>query len=502
MAFLTWTLVAVVCAAVYYYFKKKLSYFEERRIPYVPGWPLLGNMASMFFRTRHVSEVFQELYDVNPEAKYVGTFDFMTPSIVLRDPELIKSITIKNFDSFPDHKVIIDVDLDPLFAGNLFSTSGEKWKEARALLSPAFTSSKMKTMHELIVVCGENFVEWMAEQPDEKRRMVATKDLFTKYTNDVIATCAFGISVDSLKEPNNEFYVLGREATKLDGIFTFKIFLYKAFPWFVKILKIKFISKKVVTFFENVVSTTVKTRDEKGISRPDMLQLMMDARGKESKHLKLDIKEMTAQAFIFFFGGFDTTSTQMCIIAHELALNPDIQKRLQAEIDKVLSESSGKPTYEAITSMLYLDAVFRESMRRHTQLSFIDRLCTKAFELPPAVPGGKPYVVEPGTNILIPTLAIHMDPQYYENPEKFNPDRYYGEKMTINDSANLGFGIGPRACIGNRFAILETKILFFYLLSKFNLKPNAKTCIPLKYDKTSFSVNAEGGFWLSIEPRD
>lgn len=210
---------------------------------------------------------------------------------------------------------------------------------------------------------------------------------------------------------------------------------------------------------------------------------------------------MTAQAFIFFFGGFDTTSTQMCIIAHELTINSDIQERLQTEIDDVLIKTKGKPTYDAINSMPYLDAIFNESMRKHPQANIIDRLCTKAFELPPAVPGGKPFTVQPGMNIWIPVAAIHHDEKYHENPKKFDPDRYLGKKVTINQVENLGFGIGPRSCIGNRFAILETKILFFYLLSKFTLKPNAKTCKSFEYDTGILTVVAKGGYWLSVEPR-
>lgn len=502
MDFSTFILVAFVCYAIYYYFKRKLNYFEDLGIPYLPGWPLLGNMAPAIFRSKHVTEVVKDIYNVNPEAKYVGAFDFVRPVFVIRDPELIKNLAIKNFDSFPDHKSFIDDTVDPLFGGNLFNMGGERWREARALLSPAFTSSKMKAMYELMVDCGRNFVNYISEQPSSSRKMIATKDLFTKFTNDVIATCAFGVSVDSLKDPKNDFYVLGKEATNLEGLLTVKFFIARAFPKLMKILKITFVSDHVGKFFKNIVSTTVQMRDDKGINRPDMLQLMMDARNKGSKHLKLDITEMTAQVFIFFFGGFDTTSTQMCLMAHELAINPDIQAKLHDEIDDVLKKTGGNPTYEAINGMPYLEAIFNETMRRHTQVSFLDRLCIRPFELPPTLPGCKPVTLQPGMDIWIPGSAIHNDPKYYVNPEKFDPERFFEKKVTINDEMNLGFGIGPRSCIGNRFAKLETKILFFFLLAKFSLKPNNKTCIPLIYSKKSFTLAAEGGFQLAIEPRN
>ena len=496
-----WTLLIGVGAAIYYYFKKSLSYFEDLGIPYLPGWPILGNMGAPTFHLKHVSKIVVEIYYVNPEAKYVGAFDFVRPIFVLRDPELIKNVTMKSFDNFPDHKMFIDESVDPLFGSNLFNISGDKWREARALLSPAFTSSKMKAMYELMVECAEDFVKHLSERKESENRMVGAKDLFGKYTNDVIATCAFGIKLNTMTDPTNEFYVLGRKATNLEGILSLKFFIARAFPWLLRLLQITFVSKEVRRFFESIVTTTVKTRDNKGITRPDMLQLMMDARGKGSKHLKLDITEMTAQAFIFFFGGFDASSTQMCILAHCLVIYPDIHKRLQEEVDEVIKKTNGKPTYETINDMPYLEAVFRESMRRHTQVSFIDRLCSSSYELPPALPGGKSITLQPSMNIWVPSAAIHMDPKYYDDPEKFDPDRFLDKKVTTSDATNLGFGIGPRSCIGNRFAILETKVLFFHLLAKFNLKANEKTCIPFEYSKSTFAITPKGGYWLTLEPR-
>lgn len=502
MAVLTWTLIIVICGLVYYYYKKKLNYFEELGIPYVPGWILFGNMHGNSNGIRHVTAILRDIYNYHPKAKYFGAFDFgPRPVVVLRDIELIKSVAIKNSDKFPDHLPLIDQDMDPLFGANLINMTGDRWREVRNILTPTFTSSKLKAMFHLMVECAVNFVNYIESLPDEERKSVATKELFTKTTNDVIATCAFGISVDSYKHPNNDFYVLGKKATNLEGIQGLKFFVFRSFPWLVKIFRLRLVTPDVASFFTNIVSTTIQTRDEKGISRPDMIQQMMDARDKETRHCKFDLTMMTAQAFSFFFGGFDTTSTHMCVMAHELAINPDVQKRLQNEIDEVMKATDDHPTYETINGMQYLDAVFNETLRRHSQAPFLDRLCIADFELPPALPGFKPFTLKPGMNIWIPASAIHMDPIYFDEPKRFNPDRYYQKKVTVNDAYNLGFGIGSRSCIGNRFATMEVKILFVFLLSKFNLMPNEKTCSPLEYSKKSFALTPEGGFSLAIEPR-
>lgn len=124
-----------------------------------------------------------------------------------------------------------------------------------------------------------------------------------------------------------------------------------------------------------------------------MLQLMMDARDKDSKYIRLDTLTMTVQIFTFFIGGLETTSTQLCIISHLLAIHPDVQKKLQNEINEIMIKHKGMPSYEAINEMNYLDAIYNESMRLHAQVALIDRLCAKSFELPSALSGGKSFVV-------------------------------------------------------------------------------------------------------------
>lgn len=192
-----------------------------------------------------------------------------------------------------------------------------------------------------------------------------------RYTNDVIATCAFGIQTDSMRDRTNDFYVLGRRATNFDGLLSVKFFVLRSFPLISNLFRMRLIDEDIHKFFTRVISETVAVRDKQKISRSDMLQLMMDARGKANE---LDIDEMTAQAFIFFFGGFDTTSTLMCFAGHEIATNPEVHKKLQAEVDEVWEKSKGKLTYDALNDMKYLDAVINETLRLYPPAQFADRL--------------------------------------------------------------------------------------------------------------------------------
>ncbi|XP_028049478.1 cytochrome P450 9e2 isoform X2 [Monomorium pharaonis] len=467
----------------YYYFYKNVNYFKKHGIPYKSPLPILGNMGPVIFRLKSIADLNKEIYNISSEAKYVGMFDVALPFVMIRDPELIKSITLKHFDMFMNHRSFVDEELEPLFGKNLFSLHGEKWRQMRSLLSPAFTGNKMKSMFKLMSDCGVDFSNYLAQLSPEKR-IIQMKDVFTRYTNDVIATCAFGVSVDSMKNPKNEFYVYGKEAaSSFSIIFLIKLYIFRSLPLLARLLHLRVLRKQIADFFRNLIETTIKTRDENGIVRPDMLQLMMESRRKEGKP-ELTIDDMVAHAFIFFLGGFDGTSTLMCFAAHEIAVNQDIQEKLQKEIDEVLEKTNGQISYEAINSMEYLNAVIEEALRMYPVAVSMDRLCEKDFELPPTLPGLKPFTVK-------------------KDPEKFDPERFLGErrKDSLNCGAYIPFGLGPRMCIGNRFALLETKVLLFHLLARCDLKTCEKTLMPLKLAKDGFNMKPEGGFWLMVLAR-
>ncbi|XP_063995643.1 uncharacterized protein LOC135172998 [Diachasmimorpha longicaudata] len=494
--------VLLVIVAVYYWFIRR-NYHEKRDIIHEKPYPFFGNSLPILLWTKSFAEWVQDIYHLHKEAKYVGFYDFNDPVIMIRDPELIKNITIKSFDHFVDHRSFTESDQEPLFSKNLFALRGAKWREVRTLLTPAFTSSKMKAMFKLMSSCGENFANYLAENA-AKESTINSKDAFTKYTSDVIATCAFGVAVDSMRNPNNDFYILGKKATNFEGVDKFfKFFVIRVSSTLAKYLGVRITDSKVEAFFNELVRNTIETRDREGITRPDMIQLMMETRNnKPGTGPTLTIQDMVCQAFIFFFGGFDSTSSGMCFVAHLIATHPDVQKKLQEEVDNVCEQCEESVTYDAINNMKFLDAVINESLRLYPVQPAMDRLCTKSFELPPALPGKEPVKLEPGDILFLPYYALHRDPNYFPNPNDFRPERFIEDpKMTLHSPAYLPFGAGPRMCIGNRFALLEIKVLIFHLIAKCTLKPGKNMILPLELTKTNLAMSAKGGFWLELEPR-
>lgn len=152
---------------------------------------------------------------------------------------------------------------------------------------------------------------------------------------------------------------------------------------------------------------------------------------------------MVAQCLIFFLGGLNTVAGTACFMFHELALNPDIQDKLFAEINTVKKELNGSPlSYETISKMKYLDMVVCETLRRWCPIPFLERTCNRPYVLES---NEDKLELQVGDGIFVPTYALHMDEKYFKKPIKFDPERFSDDnKGSIQTGTYLPFGIGPR----------------------------------------------------------
>lgn len=163
-----------------------------------------------------------------------GIFEQRTPLLMIRDPELIKQITIKDFDHFINHRNIFGVDeeygphdMDNLFGSSLFSMRDSRWKDMRSTLSPAFTGSKMRQMFQLMNLVAREAVDCLKRDEIPKDGIeLDMKDYCTRFTNDVIASTAFGLQVNSFKDRENRFYLSGKKMTKFTAVQNIKFMLF------------------------------------------------------------------------------------------------------------------------------------------------------------------------------------------------------------------------------------------------------------------------------------
>ncbi|XP_066142085.1 cytochrome P450 9e2-like [Euwallacea fornicatus] len=519
------TVAAVLTFVVYFGYVKPFKYWKDLGVPQGSPWFLLGDVWPTILKRKDIVQWLEWVYYKHPKSRYMGYYQFLKPMFFVKDPEVIKQLTIKDFDHFTDHQTFaISEDVEPLWSKNLFSLRGHRWKEMRGVLSGSFTSSKMKIMFELIREEAEKFVDYFNEEIQAGVLDLEMKDSFRKYATDVIASTSFGITVNSLKNPSNEFYRMGKAAINFGGFKTVIKFLgYQFCPWLLTLLKIRFFPAAISNFFLGIVNETIKEREEKGIVRSDMINILMEVKNgtvkaenkdtpdegfavvKESldgnaerrHNIEITNQDITSQAFIFFFAGFETVSTAMSFTSYELAVNLDVQEKLRREIGEVYDKSNGKPSYREILEMKYLDMVISESLRKWPPAVVTDRMCTKPYILKSS---GDSIPFKKADCLVIPTYSIHHDPEYYPDPEKLIPERFSEENRgKIKPYTYMPFGLGPRACIGSRFALLEIKMMLFYLLKSFEIVPTSKTLIPLKFDKSSVVFTPTGGFQLGLK---
>ncbi|XP_057666059.1 cytochrome P450 9e2-like [Diorhabda carinulata] len=502
--------VFILTALFYYNAVKPMNYWKKRGvIQSDPVW-LLGDQWKQVFGLESIVDMFTRLYNLSPNARYCGIYQFTTPALMIRDTKLLKLITVKDFDHFMNHKPLIPDGADPLWNKNIFALKDHRWKSVRPILTPSFTSSKMKSMFIFMSDCAQNFVNYfLKERGNGDVIDVCMKDISSRFSNDVIASTTFGLQVDSFKDPDNEFYYRCKDITNFATPWRIiKMLGFATVPRLFKFFDVKFFDSESRQFFINIVKNSIKMRKEHDVDRHDMLHLLLEAKKEveQKKKQGLDIEEITdeditAHAMINFFAGFESISTLMTFMSYELAIHPDIQNRLREEIDEGFQQCNGKLTYEVLMKMPYLEMVISETLRKWPNFPEAHRVCTKKYVIEPEYPDENPLVIEEGTAILLPVFPIQRDPKYFPDPDRFDPERFSEDNKNARDFyCYMPFGLGPRNCIGARFANLEAKVYFAYVLHSFEIVPTAKTVIPVKLSNQNFNVHAEDGINVGLKP--
>lgn len=375
MAFLTesWivnlsTLFTVVFILLYLFLKRTYSYWQRKGFKTLPDVNLLfGHFKATFAQKESIGLFFVRAYKSTTEP-FLGVYGVLRPILFIRDPELVRTILIKDFVHFSDRGVHCNEDYDPLSA-HLFTLTGQKWKNLRGKLSPTFTSGKLKAMFSTFVDCGSTLQNYL-ENLISKNEVLDVREIAARHSTNVIASVAFGIDVDTISEPNHEFRENGRKIFASTFLNAIRFFLKFIAPKLMPILHIKAIPREVENFMKTLVEQNLEYREKNNVIRKDFFQLLIQLRNggsvqlddhwktviKADEHQKMmTLNEICAQAFVFFAAGFETSSTTLSYCLYELAKNPEIQKRVHSEIDKVLEGYDEQLTYEAVTDMIYLE---------------------------------------------------------------------------------------------------------------------------------------------------
>ncbi|KAG4079535.1 hypothetical protein HA402_005232 [Bradysia odoriphaga] len=498
MVLLTLLLLLLFVAVSYLYISYKIRYqfWKKRNVPYLqPTFPI-GNMLDSF-KKKHFAYTAQDFYNkLKHHGDYAGVFFFKKPVLVVLSPEFAKTVLVKDFQYFVDRGVYYNKEDDPLSA-NLFFIEGDEWRQLRNKMSPTFTSGKIKVMFHTMLEVAENLVEHFSNLAPNLNESMEIRDYLARYTTDVIGSCGFGIECNSIADPHSEFRAMGKKMFNFSQFKNFKIFLGMLMRKQARALRMVFNDDEVTNFVMQIVEKTIKHRKENNIQRNDFMQLMIDLYRDEAEGVTEDtltLKEIAAQSFVFFFAGFETSSTTMTYALHELAVNPDIQDKLRNEINDRFDKNNGALSYDSVMSMTYMDQVINETLRKYPPVASLHRMLTKDYTLPNG------SILPQGNFVMLPTYAFHHDPEFFPNPSKFDPNRFSEEvKATRSPFCFLPFGEGQRICIGLRFGFIQAKVGLAMLLRHFKFSLCDKSNVTLPIDNIHMLYVPLGDVWLNVE---
>lgn len=477
---------------------RKFKYWKNRGIKEIPPVPFIGNFWDSIFMKKSSGEFVKELYDQSKGLPYVGFFIFDKPSILIRDPELVKLFLVKDFNYFSDRYASPDVN-DRLGYANLFMMKNPGWKILRAKLTPIFTSGKLKKMFELMLEIGKDLDKYLESlNLGDEEKDVEMKEICAKFTTDLIGTTAFGIRANSLSNPEADFRKYGRKIFEYDIKRGFEFMSIFFIPGIVKSTGANFFGKEVSNFLRATFWQVIDERIASGLKRNDLIDLLIELKNtygdQDLGGFKFNGDDLVAQTAVFFSGGFETSSTVMAFTLYELALNPEIQTKLRQEILDTLNENDGKITYDMINSMTYMDMVVSEALRMYPPLGFLDRVANNDYKLPDSN-----LVIEKGTPIMISMIGMHYDEQYFPNPKKFDPERFNDvNKRSRPGYVYFPFGEGPHICIGARIGLLQAKLGILHLLKQHEYSPSEHTTIPMRLNPMGVTAAPINGIHLNI----
>lgn len=279
--------ISILARLIYTSIIKYSNYFSDHNIVFERGLPVSGTFfgdINLLLGRKSLPELLQNVYKKHSDQKFVGVYDVGgSPAYMINCPDLINKIAIKDFDYFVDHFFQLDKRLDPLVGRILFSMSSQPWRDMRATLSPLFTGSKIRHMLTLMTECNNDFNTCVRNEILSKSSNNSLEfdmfDLMTRLTNDTIASTVFGIQMNTVKNPDNEFLKMGKElASVLQGV---RGFLYVAFPKIATFFKLRVLPDHHAQFIRNVISGAIAERENLQIKRNDLLNLFFLA--KEGK---------------------------------------------------------------------------------------------------------------------------------------------------------------------------------------------------------------------------
>ncbi|KAJ6638130.1 putative cytochrome P450 28a5, partial [Pseudolycoriella hygida] len=372
--------VSGVLFLLYLYMVWNFQYWKNRNVPSIKSYPIFGSFPKSFTQTLNFAYEQLAMYkEYRTKSPYVGVMSGRTPQLLLLDNTLIKDVLVKDFKNFHDNEVatFTNKESDPIFSRNPFMLNGDEWKEKRAEITPAFTSSKLKAMYPLIDDVCKKMTKFLHQQNEkELPDGFDAKELAAKYTTDVVASCIYGVESKVFSDEESIIRKMGSSIFDLKPKMLFYFILIQTFPFIQKIYQMSVVPKQVESFFINLMDDAIKLREEQKIERDDYLNYLLQLRKKKN----LPNIDLVAHTITFFLDGFETSSIVIAHMFYHLAANKSVQDKLRQEINENVGKD-GRIDLDVLNELEYLDQVFHETLRINPPVGMSSKVCTVATEL-------------------------------------------------------------------------------------------------------------------------
>ncbi|KAK6166507.1 hypothetical protein SNE40_023175 [Patella caerulea] len=489
----TWLIILTV-VLLYFYGTNGHNVWEKMGIPGPKPRIFFGNILD-FGRLGLVKQTEEWKKQYGP---IYGLYFGRQSTLIINDLDILKEVLVKDFQHFTDRRETVSRSY---VEKGVFFQGGADWKRIRNIITPTFSSGKLKLMIGNINKCGGLLSDNLVMKA-KKGETVDVKRCFGAYTMDVIATTAFGLDIDSQTNPDEPFVDNARKLFAQTKLASTTVLIAMIFPFvkpLFKLLDVGFFPAGPSNFFVRSIKAMIeqrKTEDEATRSqRTDFLQLLLNAEsdeindekvsnGTQTKVIKrLTLEEIIGQAFLFFVAGYETTANTLHFIAYHLAKNPEVQEKVIKEIETQVGNR--EPTYDEVNKLTYLEQVIIETLRFNPPVVMVNRKSSEDVTF-------KGIHIPRDTTVMIPIYSVQHDPENYEDPEEFRPERFDpATKKESNPVTFLAFGYGPRLCIGMRLAMVETKIALVYALRKVRFVKCSKTPEKLEYSNVGILSTKE-----------
>jgi cytochrome P450 len=407
----------------------------------------------------------------------VRTRFFYVPAYFLYHPDHIEYVLATNSRNFIKPLSFRTPFFNRLVGNGLLTSEGEFWRRQRRLAQPAFHRERINAYARIMVRDTEEMLAtWRdGEIRDTHRDMmrltmeVVTHTLFNANVSDDADKVARALSI--LVEP------FGSQAT-------LKWILDNRFP---TATNRRF--NKVAAELDEVIYRIIgQRRAGNGQDQGDLLSMLLQAHDEDGS--QMTDKQLRDEVITLFLAGQETTALTLVWAWYLLAQHTEIEAKFWQELDEVLGDRT--PEAADVPQLKFTEMIAKESMRLYPPAYVVGRESINECEI-----GG--YHIPPRTQVFMSTWVVHRDPRFFDEPEKFKPERWTPEFINnLPKYAYFPFGGGPRVCIGNTFAMMEIVLLLATIAQKYRLSLVTKHPVELQ---PAMSLRPRNGIRMMLDKR-